>query len=101
MEKLSPPVSVSSSMVLLDGNEAIVGKSLTGRTFTVKALEPLACPSETVTVMTAVPLWLAAGRKVIVRSSPEPVTVMLALGSSCWLFELPVAVATRRRFPGH
>ena len=51
-------------------------------------------PSQTRTVIMAVPDWLGNGRKVAVRSVPVPAKSKLACGSKAGLEELPVT--TRR-----
>src|SRR3954466_3413281 len=53
------------------------------------AVEP---PSLTVTVMVAVPVWPLAGVTVTVRLAPLPPKIILALGTSVVLDELPARV---------
>src|SRR3990172_8212466 len=52
----------------------------------------LNCPSLTVTVMVALPLWWAAGVIVTVRSAPLPPKTMLPPGISAGLEELPLTM---------
>ncbi len=49
-------------------------------------------PSLTVTVMVAVPFWLAGGVTVTVRFEPEPPNTIFAFGTSVVLLELPLNV---------
>ena len=73
---------------------ALLSTGLTSLTVTVKvsvAVPPL--PSETVRVMVALPVWLAAGVMVTVRLAPLPLMTILPLGISVVLLELPVSVS--------
>ena len=54
-------------------------------------------PSLTVTVMLAVPFWLAAGVTVTVRLAPLPPNTMFPLGTSVGLFETSAHRQTPRR----
>jgi len=82
--------ATSSSTVLLP-IEARIGASFTDVTVStnVSTAEPPS-PSVTVTVIVAVPNWLAAGVTVTVRSAPLPPNTMLAFGTNVVLDELPV-----------
>src|SRR5262245_5909037 len=57
-----------------------------------KLVVVVACPSFTAIVMVATPVWLPAGVTVTVRLAPAPPKVMLALGTSVVLDELPLTV---------
>src|SRR2546426_967107 len=79
--KLNGPVELFTLIVwfaMLD----IVGASFTALTVTTKLVLALYCPSPTVTVIVAVPLWLAAGLTVTVRLAPDPPKTMLLGGTS-------------------
>ena len=60
----------------------MLGASLTGVTVTVKVVEVGAIPSETVTVIVAVPPALAAGVTVTVRLAPDPPKTMPLLATT-------------------
>ncbi len=70
----------------------MVGRSLTALTVRVKERAALSSPSETLTVMVAVPVWLAAGVTVSVRLVPLPPRTSPAAGTSVLL--LAAAVTT-------
>ena len=73
------PVLASSSIVR-SAMSLMVGASLTGATITKKVSVALSAPSETVTVMVAEPLLLAAGVTVSVRFAPLPLSTRPAGG---------------------
>ena len=79
--KTSAPVALSSAM-LVSAMSVIVGTSFTASTVTTKVSLVVAVPSLTVTVIVAVPNWLAAGVAVSVRAAPEPPKTRFALGIS-------------------
>src|SRR6267143_2540075 len=70
----------------------IVGASLTGLTVSTKVSLAGKDPSLNVTVIVALPFWLAAGLTVTVRLAPLPPNTMFALGTSVGLDELPLTV---------
>jgi hypothetical protein len=70
----------------------IVGESFTAFTVTTKVSLALNCPSLTVTVIVAVPLWLRAGLTVTDRFAPEPPKPIFPFGTSVGFDELPLAV---------
>src|SRR5204863_4539881 len=70
----------------------IVGASFTELTVNWKLVLVLNCPSLTVTVIVAVPNWLAAGVSVTVRFASVPPKTMFAFGTSVWTDELPLTV---------
>src|SRR6266545_4749724 len=61
-------------------------------TVSTKVSFALNCPSLTLTVIVAVPDWLAAGVTVTVRLAPLPPKTMLPLGTNKVLPELPLTV---------
>ena len=67
-----------------------------GVTVSVKLSLALAAPSLTVTVMTADPLWPAAGVTLTVRLAPEPPKTILPTGTRVGFEEAAVNV----RLPG-
>ena len=71
----------------------IVGRSFTDVTVSrnVSLAVPLSA-SVTVTVIVAVPNWLASGVTVTVRFAPLPPNTMFALGTRAGFDELPVTV---------
>jgi len=89
--KLIGPTAVPTT-VDWSGMFDIVGASLTALTVTTKLVLALDCPSLTVTVIVAVPDWLAAGVRVTVRLVPEPPKTMFALGANVGFDELPLTV---------
>src|SRR5258706_12967757 len=68
----------------------MVGGSFTGATSRLKLVEAVARPSLTVSVITALPDWLAAGTTVTVRLPPDPPNMMLAFGTSVGLDDEPL-----------
>src|SRR2546428_5468675 len=74
----------------------IVGGVFGGLTVSVNGSLAVRLPSLTVTVITALPLWPAAGVTVTVRLAPLPPKTMFALGTRVVFPELPLTV----RLPG-
>ena len=70
----------------------MVGASFTAVTVKTNVSVAVNVPSLTVTVIVAVPFWLAAGVTVTVRFAPEPPNTMFAFGTSVVSLELPLTV---------
>ena len=70
----------------------MVGASLMGLTVSTNMALASSAPSLTVTVIVAVPVWLAKGVTATVRLGPLPPKVMLPTGTSPGLEELPDTV---------
>jgi hypothetical protein len=70
----------------------MVGASLTAVTVKTKVSVAVNVPSLTVTVIVAVPFWLAAGVIVTVRFAPVPPNTMFAFGINAVSLELPLTV---------
>src|SRR5882762_2161128 len=68
----------------------IVGGALPPTTVSRNISLALFAPSLTVTVIVALPVWLAAGVMVTVRLAPEPPNTMLAFGTSVGFEEEPL-----------
>src|SRR6266496_2828820 len=60
----------------------IDGESFTALTVNRKFVLVLSCPSLTVTVIVAVPFWLASGVTVTVQFEPDPPKTMLLVGTN-------------------
>ena len=96
--KLNGPV-VAPTLIVWFGMPVIVGASFTAVTVTTKFVLTTYCPSLTLTVIVAVPLWLVAGLTVTVRFAPDPPNTMLLVGTSVGYDEpllnvrLPAAVS--------
>src|SRR5688572_25529806 len=70
----------------------MVGGSLVAFTVKTKSVDAVADPSDTVTVIVDVPLWLPAGVIVTVRFAPVPPNTILAVGTTAVLLDTPVSV---------
>ncbi len=91
MVNATAPV-VPSSLTLRSAMLLMVGRSFTAVTVSTKLSLAVSAPSDTCTVMVAVPLWFAAGFTVTVRLPPEPPNVMFPTGTRVGLLELPDTV---------
>ena len=69
----------------------MVGGPFTVKVKLVVAVKPP--PSLTVSVMVATPLFPLTGVTVTVRDAPEPLKMILAVGTKATLFELPAIVS--------
>ena len=63
-----------------------------GRTVSTKLVFVLNCPSLTLIVIVAVPVWLVAGLTVTVRFAPLPPNTMLFVGTSARFDEFALNV---------
>src|SRR5918994_1465713 len=91
MSKSSAVSSMGVSSGVVSGScETIVGASSTGVTVTTKVVCELRAPSVTVSVIVAVPYWLAAGVILTIREAPVPVIIIFTSGTSVLLLELPL-----------
>jgi hypothetical protein len=79
-------------VVLWSAMFEMVGASFTAFTVSTKVSLAVREPSLTVTVIVALPFWLAAGVTVTVRLAPLPPKTMFPLGTNPVLEELPLSV---------
>jgi hypothetical protein len=82
-----------SSFVDCAAISLIVGPSFTALTVKTNVSFAVLNPSLTVTVIVAVPFWLAAGVIVTVRLAPDPPNTMFAFGTSVVLLDVPLTVS--------
>ena len=90
--KAIAPVATASA-VTWGPMSLIVGGSSTPVTVSTNVSLTAVVPSDTVTVIVALPLWFGAGVIVIVRSGLTPPSVMFASGTNAGLSELAVTTS--------